>query len=481
MTVYEDMLKPRTAPDLRSWNVFVSSKQSALRKVILTVYMVLACCIPLFMLRTERLLDALKSRTVPDNDELPSRYHVPWDRIPLSTLPTMKASKTKILYSAYAMKSTDGLGHAIATFNAEIHTALSLGLTYSHRFAEFASLTRNDAMAVESFFGLGYGEISRQTLQETVCDIDKEYWDSFQVGRKRARVCPICSKLRNVSAEKRMVNSIAKLPAIDGMSAQKRARLQHLYSNASSTLFIMNATGCDKLNAYSDFSITAPVFYWKYWRLHGLNIKGDPLANDQAGSTREIRHIPYNDDELSISIHARRGDFLDPKNKRSPTSSAVFVTLVCEVLRLIRQSGGRLASLRPAVHIYSEGVIKSKPPGRGHDVANFEPRFIDIDGTEQSATWWQEQLFKSTLTEDGDERPPLPRVVMHMAKRTLPSLHEMASADIFIGSASGFSRNIIRSISRGVMVLPCSFQTPRRNPGTSRGLDLQCACSQWYF
>jgi hypothetical protein len=48
--------------------------------------------------------------------------------------------------------------------------------------------------------------------------------------------------------------------------------------------------------------------------------------------------------------------------------------------------------------------------------------------------------------------PPMPHVVMHIATPTLPSLHEMASADLFIVSAR---RAVSHSHSPGPM--PCVY------------------------
>lgn len=392
------------------------------------------------------------------NDALFSRYHVPWDRVPKRSLPNLMESRGNVLYSSLSLKASDGLGHALATFNAEVFVAFNLGLAYSHRVAEFGSLTKNDSFAVERFFGLGDGELSRHSLQNVVCDIPSKKLDANRYGKRDKRICPVCTLLRTSLGGKPILNDIIQLPKVTcGPSGNARG-LRQMYSRVTSTLFTMDTTDCDKLPALSDFSITGPIFYWKYWNRHGVTRYGEPLRKEKDRMMHELRNISYDDKELSISIHVRRGDFLDPKNRRTPTPSRVFVALVTEILHIIRSYGDRFASLRPAVHIFCEGVKKEKRSEGSvgaHDISDYDPVYVDVDGTRQSSEWWQEQFFPTTLNARRGAPFPLPRVIMHIAQPTLPSLHEMASADVFIGSSSGLSRNIIRSIGRGTMLLPC--------------------------
>jgi hypothetical protein len=422
----------------------------------------IALCLPLLGLRYGvvplQAFQASEKRANPVHCDgpLPSRFHVPWERIPYIRLPTLIESKNKIVYSAYATKSVDGLGHALATFNAEVFASLSLRLTYSHRIASFGSLTRTDPMAIDNFFGLGDGELSRQTLQANVCDITPELWDKNQ-GPFSPRMCPVCTALQKRSPKTPRVDRIVQLPSLIGAQEPHLRLLRDKFSKLNFTLFTLNTDRCDKLGAHRAFWKTAPVFYWKYWHRHGLDSCGRRLARvPESETSNASRELNLTDAELTICLHARRGDFLLKKSRRKPTSSVIFVKLLVEAIRIIRQKGGSFASLRPAIHIYSEGVERADAKAGGHDVANFSPTYIDVDGTEQSETWWQEQLFETTVI-DGEDTPPwqLPRVIMHVARPTLASLHEMVSGDVFIGSDSGFSANLVRSLARGVILLPC--------------------------
>lgn len=388
-----------------------------------------------------------------------SRYHVPWEIVEKISLPTLVESRGNILYSAISLKASDGIGHAMATFNAEVFAAYNLGLTYSHRVATFGSLTNQDNLAVEKFFGLGDGELTRTSLQEVICDIPDEKMDINCQDKKGKRICPICNKMRTQLGMRSVLNDIITLPKVVSGPAGNIPRLRQLCSGVTSTLFTMDIEDCDKLPAQSDFSVTGSIFYWKYWYRHGVNKYGGPLRKPRPGLDHEMRQISYNDKELSIGIHIRRGDFLDPNSTRVPTSSGVFVAIVSEILRHVRHTGGGFATLRPAIHIYSEGVKKKKGQSKGsagsHDISSYDPIYVDFNGKKQPVEWWQEQLFPTTLNEGNDGPYFLPRVIMHVAEQTLPSLHDMASADIFIGSLSGFSKNVIRSIGRGTMILPC--------------------------
>lgn len=79
----------------------------------------------------------------------------------------------------------------MATLNAEVMTALRLGLTYTHRVARYGSLVsldfkRNIGLGrekgsvaglspaggrIEGFFGWGVGEIPREAVQEVACKV----------------------------------------------------------------------------------------------------------------------------------------------------------------------------------------------------------------------------------------------------------------------------------------------------------------------
>lgn len=391
-----------------------------------------------------------------------SRYHVPWDIVEKRALPTLAESRGNVLYSAISATATDGLGHSMATFNAEVFTAYHLGLAYSHRVATFGSLTRHDSLAVDKFFGLGDGEVNRQELQSDVCDIPHEQMDVNIHAVKGKRVCPICTKLRAGRGNKFGVKTLVRLPKVVVTGRQSNVpKLRQLCSATTSTLFTMDAGGCDKMPALSDFSVTGAIFYWKYWHKHGVNKHGAPLRKRRPGQQHQTRAIPYRDGELTIAVHIRRGDFLAANSTRTATSSAVFVSVVRGVLRAARANGDALSALPPAVHIYSEGVAKRGAAAAGwggpHDVAAKDPVYADVDGRRQGAAWWRARL----AARGGGGARARARVVMHVAEQTLGSVHEMASADVFVGSLSGLSRNVVRSVGRGAMVLPCPYMNQR--------------------
>jgi hypothetical protein len=219
------------------------------------------------LLRCTNLLRRLRRVAFGGGREAPPpRFHVPWDRVPHARLLTLRESGYRLLYSAFSDRCGDGLGHSLSTFNAEIATALALGLTYSHRKASFGSLTEDDPNAIEQFFGLGDGEIPRRSVQENLCDIAAELLDGVERTRG-SRVCPVCERLRNSSALQ--ITAIVPLPAAvsfpgsrrpvgcvqgEGVACAEKTRSRLV--RREHTLYHMTTDGCDKLAAHSDFSGT---------------------------------------------------------------------------------------------------------------------------------------------------------------------------------------------------------------------------------
>lgn len=377
-----------------------------------------------------------------------SRFHEIWTKIRTVNTLSLEESNHRVLYSSMSDVSGDGLGHAMATFNTEVATALYLGLTYTHRKAMFSSLTNNDKDAVENFFGWGYGEVSRESVQRTVCDgIGPTMYDGVY---KAVRICQTCGKLRPMPHTGSPINvtKIVQMPAVvtfpnttgcheDYVSCRNRMKKEMLDQYPGNTLFSMTLQGCDRMGPNSKFGETAGWFYSHYWRRPSMN----------------ERSLSLNPDELSIAIHARRGDFLSPTNsKRTATPSASFIKTLSELILVVQNVGGPFSKLPVAIHVYSEGVFKHK--SQGHDISRMQKIFIGTDGTPETAKQWEEGITRLLIPHF--TRTPLPslRVQLHIAEDTLKSLHDMVSADIFIGSSSGMSMHIIHSLSRGVVLLP---------------------------
>lgn len=383
-----------------------------------------------------------------------SRFDERWSRVLSIKTLDLKQSNHRVLYSSMSDKSGDGLGHSLATFNAEVSTALELGLTYTHRKATSSSLTSKDKNSVEDFFGFGYGEIPRENIQRTVCDMEEKLYDGVydlvgpQAGRKLNRVCAPCGKLRplphigSLVDVRRMVElpQVASFPITTGcnrgennhIACRRRVSDELLAEYPSHTLFKMTQQGCDTMGPNSKFEKTAGWFYDHYWRRPSLR----------------NRTLSLDPSELTITIHARRGDFLSRTNARKATPSRSFQKALADILMITEQIGGSFAALPVAIHIFSEGTFNGAA-GAGHDVRMMQKVFVGVDGKPETAEQW-EGAVKSLVPKVKFDL----RVELHIAEETLSSLHEMVTSDIFIGSDSGMSIGIVKSLSRGVVILP---------------------------
>jgi hypothetical protein len=382
------------------------------------------------------------------------RFNLRWRRIPVVRTPTLDESNHRVLYSAMSDVSGDGLGHALSTFNAEVSTALAMGLTYSHRVASFGKLTEENAAAVDGFFGFAEGELPRREIQRHVCDMDPDKFDNSTAGRPRT--CQVCSRLRRQPHKGTAVSvsELVPLPpacsynSVEGCApgeqrgvCMARLRERLLLQHPAHTLFTMTTEGCDRMGPFSDFSASAGWFYDHYWRRPSI-------------AARSLSSL--DDSELTIAVHARRGDFLRLGKHRQPTSSKAFIRAIVSAVTVVQNLGGPMADMPVAVHVYSEGVYTAGTHS-GHDVSKMSKDFVDLDGTIQTEHWWEGQLAQ--LLAKQVRAPPRVRAVMHIAQDTISSLHEMVSSDLFVGSRSGLSNSIVRALSRGVLLLagPCDL------------------------
>lgn len=84
---------------------------------------------------------------------VPSRFLAPWQDVPHLKLPTLNQARHRVLYSPLRIVGSEGIGHGFATKNMEVTAAIRLGLAYTHRRPVFGSLSLNNPMIMEEFFG----------------------------------------------------------------------------------------------------------------------------------------------------------------------------------------------------------------------------------------------------------------------------------------------------------------------------------------
>lgn len=152
--------------------------------------------------------------------------------------------------------------------------------------------------------------------------------------------------------------------------------------------------------------------------------------------------ISYDSSSVSIAVHIRRGDFF--KHNRTLIPDAVYASLICYVKESLDRAAD--APVAAIVHIYSEGVSVGK--AKAHDISKMFPIYVTEKGAYAGNGHWS-GLLKSHCPNSIF----LPGK-MHIASDTITSLHDMISADVFIGSRSGFSAHLVGNLARGILLLP---------------------------
>lgn len=349
------------------------------------------------------------------------------------------AAGGRVLYSSVRARASEGLGHAMATINADVAAAIRLGIAYSHRVGAHGSLTAADPRAVERFFGWGDGVPPRDEVS-AAC--------SRTVAERTPVECVPCT-LRSPGPARwqsagrtHTIERIVDLPVnltyafytlTQDAREQELAAFKRRYA-LPNTLFQMPPTLCAKSPAQSYFANAARAyFYDRYWRRR----RAAPAA-------------PRLDDaELSIAVHARRGDFFVAR--RPMTTIASFGRAVRQILREVQGHGGPFAHMRVAVLVYSEGTPGGDGRWRDHDVSRMNRMFLDTSGTPRDVHWVRERI----VGRHAHLFPNGVRVEMRIATETLQAAHEMIAADVFLGSMSGLSMHVVGTLSRaGVVGLP---------------------------
>lgn len=446
-------------------------------------------------------------RSVPPNI---NRFDYPWRLPPRVRLPTLEESRYRVLYSPLRSISGDGLGHAMATVNADLSTAIRLNLTYTHRIATFASLTRqpiiNDSSdatyyqhgaAVEELFGWGVGEIPRERVQHSICPDENIPNSDYD--------CCVCAH-RDLSRRKLQLRStrshlphrypFAHSPLNFNQVVEIPTQLSYFYPHPPTqhsvhyskkflqthykpyTVFSMPHSYCNKSPAYSIFEAPQRSFFFhKYWDVHGRKLPSVPTPHEKKRyrNTEDYRLSSLKDGVIQpltprapltnfkqtcvqIAIHARRGDFFLVRRPMVPTIA--FVRLVrLVVAKVVRNHRNDAFSRMPiCVAIYSEGQSRSKDMRvRGHDVATMNDEYVDVDGSVQSGADLLRMFRDTNIDKLGRvfSKNGL-TVSLRVSQNTILTVHEMAAADIFIGSQSGLSTQVVGSISRAAFILlPC--------------------------
>lgn len=440
-----------------------------------------------------------------------SRFDYPWciPRRRWTTL-SLKESRYRVLYSPVRDKSGAGLGHAMATLNADISTAFRLNLTYTHRIPMCGSLTSplkepyqednlthefQHAGAVEQLLGWGVGEIPREHIQAAVDPslITETNWFSCRKisntqlsihkrkTRRHGKTTSTCGHFRFALRVDRVVEIPAELsyfyPHYPSSSDEDRVRKFIRWHSKPFSVFTMPSEYCDKIPAYGvETPQQRSFFFHKYWDAHGHDAPKVKRKEEwQRESFVEYRtritdaarfaHVGrrpqltrMREDAVNIAIHARRGDFFDVK--RPMLSMATLASVVRQVVgRVINIEKGIFSKMRVSITIYAEGMMRfSNRSLSDHDVSEMGHDFVDVDGqvlneTRVTAMLTSPDLSDQTTSETEDVFPNGVRVSLRVSENTILCVHEMIAADVFIGSESGLSTHVIGSTSRAAFLM----------------------------
>lgn len=348
----------------------------------------------------------------------------------------------------------DGLGHMFYMYNFELFLATRLNLTFTHRHSTYQSLTIGDTYAVDNFFGWGKGEVRREKIWDE-CALSYTYY----MNTRNAHKCTACESVNGQGplGLKRVVklpsNLVYGCTSKHGWSTRCDAVAHKTLSEHkdSHTIFQMPPGACDYEGTNTNISETSAWFYHKYWQLHGHRKEARWPREFSAVRDTAVRFDPKH---LNIAVHIRRGDFFK-ETRRRMFPDRVFARTVADVLDIIDSMNGPFVLSNPVVHIYSEG---KRDPAQGitaHDVQGMDHTYYDERKVPRSAEEW-EKLIKRVDKLDTRVRNKVRqrvKVRLHISEDTLANMHEMVSADVFIGSDSSMSFGPVYALSRGVKLL----------------------------
>lgn len=392
-----------------------------------------------------------------------NRFNVVWLlKKPVQTK-TLAEANYRIMYAPTREGMSDGIGHSMAVVNYELQVALRLGIAYSHRVSSYSTLTQDDPLAVEKFFGWGINEIPRTMLQKEGCNPVNGSWPlPMAQAMAEGYRCQICQepKLRGRLGMMHLVSvpdhlafhcdAQAHEDTTDKFaSCQKNVDIFLRAHQSTHTIFQLPIERCGPPSSDSNFLETKDFFYTKYWAAHAQRV-----ASDWSAKSHRVSRLQQH--ELTIAVHVRRGDFLDPAVGRQIIKDDTFTHVLATILEQVQDVGGPFSAMPIAVHVYSEGKLLQNQTRLAsiHSYINQDNVYYDSLGIPRDAAWWLDLLLKSS--KDRELLRPRLRVVMHISEPTLTCLHEMASADIFVGSSSGLSNQLIWAIARGLVVIPWS-------------------------
>lgn len=263
-----------------------------------------------------------------------TRFTRPWPALEHIPFPSLEESRHRVFFSSVKRQDGDGLGHSFSTKNKEIFTARLLGLSYTHRKPLFGSLSPSENEDVmEDFFGWGKDEIDRDDFQAENC----------HVPIPPVKECARCGKPRGMYKIVQIPFFFSEVTYIVQKGFMSKVRDFVASHNNSHTIFHLDELRCLQSPTLNVFELTTDFFRYKYWKRHSVptidfekqayhlygRSKSELMKRETLALSADLRDLPlnFNDQELTIAVHVRRGDFFQD-TKRVSLKSAVYAQII---------------------------------------------------------------------------------------------------------------------------------------------------------
>lgn len=383
---------------------------------------------------------------------------------------TRQQSRNRAFVSALPRESSDGLGHRMAMLNYDHMLAIYLGAAYIHRVSHYGSLSPDsDPMQVERFFGWNSINDTRPSILKAECQEEIRPSQARHCQDKKEMMV-ICQKLRPTSSFKHLVpvptalaDCVSNTPRDPLACADALRQFGNLH-NEPDTLFYLQVSPkvCAVQHRSVSFRDTATWLrshYWKFHRHTTLLSQNEHLRN----RTTITRVLPFDEDRLQIAVHIRRGDFFNYTN-RALIPDAAYADMIVASKRAADIEFAH--NVPTTVSIFSEGIPKEGSRFRSmHNMDEMVPIYLTDHGEQiRDANGHWLKLVLDRMPKQADVR-----VQVFIATDTITAIHAMICADVFVGSKSALSTNIVEHLTRGVALMPADDgkKPPRRTSGSA--------------
>jgi len=231
-------------------------------------------------------------------------------------------------------------------------------------------------------------------------------------------------------------------------------------NNESNTIFQLPTNVCEHPTSDSDMNDSKGLFFAHYWRRHSR--RGSLFTRIPLPVVPSNRMLRLAENRLNIAVHIRRGDFLrsEVKAKRGIMKDEIYAAVIADAIAIISKVESPFQKAPVTIHIYSEGRIEEKTPYSSHATDIQNKQYFDATGAPRDSEWWTQLMhsmaWRAMEVGGSEQRIRDAKVEFHISDDTLTSLHEMAAADVFVGSRSGLSTQLVWSLSRGIAIIPMS-------------------------